>query len=153
MSDSVKRKAAPDDRRDERGGKRSKVSAGRSLTLTFAITFAPGYEKMLLRLFEAYKMNMRFFSLISSVSWDLDRVYTDMMQGGSGRKWQTPHQRAKAAMVPHQGNGNIEPGDMGIWATCVKGKEGAATEELKSLFEEVCITSWPRGDSFKSRSK
>lgn len=35
--------------------------------------------------------------------------------------------------------GRIEPGDQGIWATCVKGKEGKATEELRSLLEEVSI--------------
>jgi hypothetical protein len=66
------------------------------------------------------------------------------MQGGSGGKWQTPHQKAKATMAHHRGNGKIEPGDVGIWATCIKGKEGAATEELKSLFDEVCNTSWPK---------
>ena len=64
------------------------------------------------------------------------------MQGGSGGKWQTPHQRAKAALAHRRGNGKIEPGDVGIWATCIKGKEGAATEELKGLFEEVCLLFW-----------
>lgn len=56
------------------------------------------------------------------------------MQGGSNGKWQTPHQQTKMAS---KSGGKIEPGDQGIWATCVKGKEGKATEELRSLLEEV----------------
>lgn len=36
-----------------------------------------------------------------------------------------------------RGGPKVEPGDRGIWATCVKDKEGKATEELKALFEEV----------------
>jgi hypothetical protein len=55
-------------------------------------------------------------------------------QGGSGGKWQTPHQQAKLAS---RGTGKIEPGDMGIWATCARRQEGRATEELKAMFEEV----------------
>ncbi|KFY18515.1 hypothetical protein V493_08553 [Pseudogymnoascus sp. VKM F-4281 (FW-2241)] len=54
-------------------------------------------------------------------------------KGGSGGKWQTPHQKSKASTP--RGGGKIEPGDVGIWATCMKSKEGKATEELKSLFE------------------
>ncbi|OBT63347.1 hypothetical protein VE03_07249 [Pseudogymnoascus sp. 23342-1-I1] len=54
-------------------------------------------------------------------------------KGGSGGKWQTPHQKSKASTP--RGGGKIEPGDAGIWATCMKSKEGKATEELKSLFE------------------
>lgn len=69
-------------------------------------------------------------------------LYSDRLQGGSGGKWQTPHQKAMAAATSHHGGEKIEPGDMGIWATCVKGKEGAATEELKGLFEEVCLPLW-----------
>jgi len=38
-----------------------------------------------------------------------------------------------------RGSGKIEPGDSGIWVTCVKGKEGKATQELKVMFDEV---SW-----------
>lgn len=38
--------------------------------------------------------------------------------------------------------GRIEPGDQGIWATCVKGKEGKATEELRDLLEEVSYCPW-----------
>ncbi|TGO29569.1 hypothetical protein BPAE_0013g00200 [Botrytis paeoniae] len=54
-------------------------------------------------------------------------------KGGSNGKWQTPHQQTKMAS---KSGGKIEPGDQGIWATCVKGKEGKATEELRSLLEE-----------------
>jgi hypothetical protein len=57
-------------------------------------------------------------------------------QGGTGGKWQTPHQKTKDAS--YRGSGKIEAGDVGIWATCVKNKEGKATEELKALFEQVC---------------
>ncbi|KAI9731451.1 MAG: hypothetical protein M1818_007841 [Claussenomyces sp. TS43310] len=55
-------------------------------------------------------------------------------------KWQTPHQKAKAEAATlrgRRGGGkSIEPGDVGIWVTCMKNKEGKATEELKGLFEE-----------------
>jgi hypothetical protein len=71
--------------------------------------------------------------------YQLSRVLTTL-QGGTNNKWQTPHQQTKAA-TPRNG-GKIEPGDMGIWASCMKGKEGKATEELKHLFDEV-IPSFP----------
>lgn len=32
---------------------------------------------------------------------------------------------------------DIEPGDVGIWASCNKGKEGKCVAELKDLFQEV----------------
>ncbi|KAG0647385.1 tRNA acetyltransferase TAN1, partial [Hyphodiscus hymeniophilus] len=54
-------------------------------------------------------------------------------KGGSGGKWQTPHQAAKVAS---RGSGRVEVGDMGIWATCARRMEGRATEELKAMFEE-----------------
>jgi len=54
------------------------------------------------------------------------------MQGGSGGKWRTPHQISKGDKRVR-----IEPGDQGIWATCVKGKEGKCVEELKILFDDV----------------
>jgi tRNA acetyltransferase TAN1 len=31
----------------------------------------------------------------------------------------------------------IQPGDVGIWATCAMKKEGKSVAELKDLFEEV----------------
>ncbi|KAF4637941.1 hypothetical protein G7Y89_g155 [Cudoniella acicularis] len=52
-------------------------------------------------------------------------------KGGSGGKWQTPHQKAK--MAAFRGRGTIEPGDVGIWATCARNQEGRATTELRSL--------------------
>lgn len=64
------------------------------------------------------------------------------IQGGSGNKWQTPHAAAKSATYTPRG-GSIDPGDVGIWATCMKAKEGKATIELKSLFEEVDTRSSP----------
>jgi tRNA acetyltransferase TAN1 len=55
-------------------------------------------------------------------------------QGGTGGKWQTPHQQVKAAL---RGTGRLEPGDVGIWATCARRMEARATEELKILFEDA----------------
>ncbi|TVY26440.1 tRNA acetyltransferase [Lachnellula hyalina] len=55
-------------------------------------------------------------------------------KGGSGGKWQTPHQQAKLASI--RGRGIIEPGDVGIWATCARGQEGKATVELRSLLHK-----------------
>ncbi|CAD6443025.1 42bfe0f3-2a1e-427a-abd4-501fd34ef7a8 [Sclerotinia trifoliorum] len=69
-------------------------------------------------------------------------------KGGSNGKWQTPHQQTKMAS---KNGGRIEPGDQGIWATCVKGKEGKATEELRSLLEESAEKYY--GISVKSGSK
>ncbi|KAH9210106.1 hypothetical protein DL95DRAFT_371394 [Leptodontidium sp. 2 PMI_412] len=54
-------------------------------------------------------------------------------KGGTGGKWQTPHQKAKIAS---RGSGKIEPGDVGIWATCARNMEGRATEELKVMLGE-----------------
>ncbi|KAN0101773.1 hypothetical protein V8E51_012283 [Hyaloscypha variabilis] len=58
---------------------------------------------------------------------------TKRSKGGSGGKWQTPHQKAKEAS---RGSGKIETGDAGIWATCARNQEGRATEELKAMLEE-----------------
>ncbi|KAF7876584.1 hypothetical protein EAF04_001672 [Stromatinia cepivora] len=69
-------------------------------------------------------------------------------KGGSNGKWQTPHQQTKMAS---KSGGRIEPGDQGIWATCVKGKEGKATEELRSLLEESAEKYY--GISVKSSNK
>ncbi|ESZ96671.1 hypothetical protein SBOR_2930 [Sclerotinia borealis F-4128] len=69
-------------------------------------------------------------------------------KGGSNGKWQTPHQQTKMAS---KGGGKIEPGDQGIWATCVKGKEGKATEELRSLLEDSAEKYY--GISVKSSDK
>ncbi|EPQ64455.1 BgtA-20951 [Blumeria graminis f. sp. tritici] len=54
-------------------------------------------------------------------------------KGGSGGRWNTPHQLAVAAS---RISGRIEPGDSGIWATCARGMEGKATEELRLFLEE-----------------
>ncbi|KIN00837.1 hypothetical protein OIDMADRAFT_103573 [Oidiodendron maius Zn] len=65
---------------------------------------------------------------------DRDRSAPKRSKGGSHGKWQTPHQKAKRAYS--HGNGKIEPGDVGIWATCAKGQERRARGELQSMFEE-----------------
>jgi len=65
-----------------------------------------------------------------------DRRAVKKSKGGSGGKWQTPHQKAKTESSGRGGGGKIEPGDSGIWVTCVKGKEGKATQELKVMFDE-----------------
>lgn len=44
------------------------------------------------------------------------------------------------AVLSSRGNGKIEPGDVGIWATCARGQEGKATEELKAVFNDVCYS-------------
>jgi hypothetical protein len=79
------------------------------------------------------KLSYSFTPCVLSPSIDLT-----IPQGGSGGKWQTPHQKAKFAAS--QGSGKIEPGDVGIWATCAKNQENRAREELLSMFEDVSIT-------------
>ncbi|KAI1000303.1 hypothetical protein K3495_g7890 [Podosphaera aphanis] len=54
-------------------------------------------------------------------------------KGGSGGKWNTPHQRAKTASCRNE---KIEPGDSGIWVTCARGMEEKAREEARGLFDE-----------------
>ncbi|KAH8819622.1 hypothetical protein F5884DRAFT_20133 [Xylogone sp. PMI_703] len=58
-------------------------------------------------------------------------------KGGGGGKWLTPHHQAKKAAWQEQGNSKtIEPGDVGIWATCARGQERRATDELKNILED-----------------
>ncbi|KAI8962365.1 hypothetical protein F5Y11DRAFT_323245 [Daldinia sp. FL1419] len=54
-------------------------------------------------------------------------------KGGSNGRWQTPHQKAKLEAIKGR---SLEVGDMGIWTTCVKGKERQALEEMVDLCEE-----------------
>ncbi|KAI0381082.1 hypothetical protein F5Y04DRAFT_255707 [Hypomontagnella monticulosa] len=54
-------------------------------------------------------------------------------KGGSNGRWQTPHHKAKLESIRSKG---LEVGDMGIWTTCVKGKERQALEELLDICEE-----------------
>lgn len=35
----------------------------------------------------------------------------------------------------------IQPGDVGIWATCAMNKEGKSVAELRDLFQDVCRLS------------
>ncbi|KAI1644945.1 uncharacterized protein F4817DRAFT_345090 [Daldinia loculata] len=54
-------------------------------------------------------------------------------KGGSNGRWQTPHQKAKLEAIKGR---SLEVGDMGIWTTCVKGKERQALGEMMDLCEE-----------------
>lgn len=56
-------------------------------------------------------------------------------QGGNGGRWQTPHHRAKLETLRGR---SIEIGDAGIWATCMRGKERQAADELLGICYEVC---------------
>ena len=59
---------------------------------------------------------------------------SNFAQGGSGGRWQTPHHKAKLEALGSRGLG---VGDMGIWTTCMKGKERQALEELEDICKEV----------------
>ncbi|KAI1082633.1 hypothetical protein F5B20DRAFT_578303 [Whalleya microplaca] len=54
-------------------------------------------------------------------------------KGGSGGKWQTPHHKTKLEALRGK---SLEVGDMGIWTTCVKGKERQALQEMVSICDE-----------------
>ena len=68
------------------------------------------------------------------------------MEDKKKRKSESNHsgpkvKKSKPWMVPKKGQPgyvapSIEPGDVGIWATCPMGKEGKCTSELRDLFEE-----------------
>lgn len=47
------------------------------------------------------------------------------------KQWRTPKKGHSYAPA------SIESGDVGIWVTCDKNKEGLCTIELRDLFEEV----------------
>ncbi|KAE9994546.1 hypothetical protein EG327_008059 [Venturia inaequalis] len=51
------------------------------------------------------------------------------------KQWTTPKQGHRAGGKPAYSR-DIEPGDVGIWASCNKGKEGKCVAELKDLFQE-----------------
>jgi tRNA acetyltransferase TAN1 len=44
---------------------------------------------------------------------------------------------------------DIEAGDVGIWATCNKGREAKCVTELKDLFQEVTSLIWNIFDAFE----
>ena len=124
MSEAVKRKGGPDGNRDNRGNKRSKVciSFPHAVMWTFQVGLHDFGVCCASRVLDGVDVDGQVHELTCNI------------QGGSGGKWQTPHQKQKSAQ---RGGGKIEPGDVGIWATCAKGKEGAATQELKTIFDEV----------------
>ncbi|EMR70774.1 putative thump domain containing protein [Eutypa lata UCREL1] len=54
-------------------------------------------------------------------------------QGGSEGRWQTPYQKVK--LEAHKGK-YIEVGDVGIWVTCIRGKERQAAAEFTDICNE-----------------
>ncbi|KAI1458548.1 hypothetical protein F4805DRAFT_117295 [Annulohypoxylon moriforme] len=54
-------------------------------------------------------------------------------KGGANGRWQTPHHKAKLEALRAKG---LEPGDVGLATTCVKGKERQALDELMDICEE-----------------
>ncbi|RDW67932.1 hypothetical protein BP6252_09328 [Coleophoma cylindrospora] len=61
---------------------------------------------------------------------------TKRSKGGSGGKWQTPHQKSKLEGRAETSREIIEPGDSGIWATCAKNQERRARDELQAILSE-----------------
>ena len=52
------------------------------------------------------------------------------LQGGK-KQWKAPRREAAEGRM-------IQPGDVGIWATCSMKKEGKSVADLRDLFQEVC---------------
>lgn len=78
-------------------------------------------------------------------------LYTNLLQGGSAGRWQTPYQKAR--FEAQKGKG-VEVGAMGFWTTCVRGKERKALEELVDICEEVMFPlcfRWNGLDMLRSR--
>ena len=69
-------------------------------------------------------------------------------QGGSAGRWQTPHHKRKLETLKGR---TIEVGDAGVWATCMRGKERQAAEELVGICNEVCAV--PSRESHSSPPK
>lgn len=64
------------------------------------------------------------------------------------KQWRTPKKGHSYAPA------RIESGDVGIWVTCDKNKEGLCTIELRDLFEEVRITlTQDQGSSIGARNR
>lgn len=57
-------------------------------------------------------------------------------KGGSGGKWQTPHQKARKTEQVELGR-TLEVNDAGIWVTYARGMKGKAIAEFKNLCNEV----------------
>ncbi|KAF4453557.1 hypothetical protein F53441_3803 [Fusarium austroafricanum] len=60
---------------------------------------------------------------------------TKKSKGGSGGKWQTPHQKARKTEQVELGR-TLEVNDAGIWVTYARGMKGKAVSELKKLCDE-----------------
>ncbi len=162
MADSGKRKERHTGGEDKRGVKRSKVCSQvafffmcLSIDIHFGFTFRHlkslwsswGDRTTFLLIRFSSDGSIQYYAVVDSHrlldASDMCFFYLHIacrpslirLQGGTGKgKWQTPHQQEKAVT---RGGGKIEPGDVGIFATCARGQERRATEELKSMFEEV----------------
>ncbi|KAF4345780.1 dihydropteroate synthase [Fusarium beomiforme] len=60
---------------------------------------------------------------------------TKKSKGGSGGKWQTPHQKARKTEQVELGR-TLEVNDAGIWVTYARGMKGKAITEFKNLCNE-----------------
>ncbi|KAJ4057776.1 hypothetical protein NW753_001105 [Fusarium oxysporum] len=60
---------------------------------------------------------------------------TKKSKGGSGGKWQTPHQKARKTEQAELGR-TLEVNDAGIWVTYARGMKGKAITEFKNLCNE-----------------
>ncbi|EWZ92731.1 hypothetical protein FOWG_05768 [Fusarium oxysporum f. sp. lycopersici MN25] len=60
---------------------------------------------------------------------------TKKSKGGSGGKWQTPHQKARKTEQTELGR-TLEVNDAGIWVTYARGMKGKAITEFKNLCNE-----------------
>ncbi|KAF2211171.1 hypothetical protein CERZMDRAFT_98902 [Cercospora zeae-maydis SCOH1-5] len=65
--------------------------------------------------------------------------------GGDGKRakkqWRTP--KTGRDGVSYQQQQTLQPGDMGLFVTCHKGKEGKATGEMRDLLEEYAERLYP----------
>ncbi|KIW00870.1 uncharacterized protein PV09_07626 [Verruconis gallopava] len=71
---------------------------------------------------------------------------------GTGRKkakklWTTPKQGKGWQPRESHVKKEIEPGDVGIWATCNRGREAKCVAELKDLFQEYAETMYGVNDA------
>lgn len=160
---SNKRKEGPNDNDRAKGAKRNKVcgmvpffytnifrrnsNLGARMIETFCCEIQGAFECMIHQAYPicwlsspySYFTSGPHFLPPSQLIVDPHLIFTlclTSIQGGSGGKWQTPHQQAKMASFRGE-HGTIEPGDVGIWATCARGQEGKATIELRNMLQKV----------------
>jgi hypothetical protein len=56
------------------------------------------------------------------------------MQTGNAGKWKTTHHESKISGLR---DGQVHPGDMGMWVSCARSQENKAAREVVDLLEEV----------------